>query len=101
MHLDRRHFVHPQQRIVVEVTLLHPTLRKGDLPIKRRGEAEHDTALHLGVDRIRVHHPTAIDGTHHTVNFDQPLTGDRNLGDLGHKTPERFVHGDATPVAFG
>ncbi len=53
VHLDLRHLVHAQHRVVVEVRLLHAPVLEGELAVQRRAEAEGDAGLDLRRDRRR------------------------------------------------
>src|SRR5574341_893963 len=54
--------------VVVEVALHHPPALDADLPVQRGGEAVHDGALDLGLDRVRIHHDPAVHGAHDAVH---------------------------------
>src|SRR5207247_847566 len=95
VHLDRRHAVHPQHRVVVKVALLHPAAVDRDLAVQRRRQAIHNGALHLRLDDVRIHHGAAIDRAHHPVHARHAVRADRDLGALGDVAVERLVHGDA------
>src|SRR5205823_799606 len=68
VHLDLRHLVHPEHRIVVKVPLPHASFLEGDLAIQGSGEAKDDTTLHLSAYNVGVHHRAAINRADHAVD---------------------------------
>src|SRR5262245_13477274 len=68
VHFDDRRFVHAQDLIVVEVALLDASAFQSDLAIERGRDAEHDRALYLRLDRVRVDSRAAVDGANDAPN---------------------------------
>src|SRR6185503_4389609 len=54
MHLDLRRLGHPQQLVLVEVRFLHAPVLQRDVAVQKRGQAEHDVALDLLLDDVRI-----------------------------------------------
>jgi hypothetical protein len=63
MGLDHRHLVDPHRQVGVEIALLHPPVREGDVAVQRRRQAEDRTALDLRLDRVRVDRQAASSRT--------------------------------------
>ena len=59
----------PQHRVVVEVGLQDAAVLERELAVERRGEAEGDAGLHLGLDAERVDADAAVDGADHAVHL--------------------------------
>ena len=68
MHLDRRHLVDAQRRVVVEVRLLDDAVLERDRAVQRGGQAEADAAFHLRADDVGVDRDAAIDGADDAVD---------------------------------
>ena len=94
MHVDRRHLVHAQHRVGVEVALLDDALLDRDLAGQRCRERIADAAVHLHRDDVRIHREPAIDGTDHFGKFHSPVRA-FELRDLGDDRVERLVQRQA------
>src|SRR5438552_3977542 len=81
-HLTSREREHP---VVAEVALRHPPALDGDLPVQRRGQAEHDRSLQLRLDRVRVDEDAAVGCAHHAVHPHPAVRPDGHLGHLGQE----------------
>ena len=98
MHLDLRRLSHPQDRVIVETALLHPSVLERDSPVKRRGKTEGDRRFHLRLDDARVDHLAAIDRADHLSDAQPRIGIDRDLGHVGDETTERLMDGDPASV---
>src|SRR6266568_4079296 len=90
-----RHLGHSHDAVVVEVGLLDAALAQGDLAPERRGEPVGDTALHLRLRRIRIHHVARIDRHHHAPDVELARIAHRYLEYRGGIAPVRVLHSDA------
>ena len=100
MHVDLRHFVETQQRVVIEVTLFDAPVFDGNFAFECCGEPIDNTAFHLRDDCVRVHHLAAIDGAHHAMHTHLAILH-RHLRHLCTVTAERFGNSDAACASGG
>ena len=99
VHLDGRHLVDAQERVVVEVRLLDHAVLQRDLAVQRRRQPEADAAFHLRANVVGVDRDAAIDGAHDAIDAELVVLVDRHLRDLRDHGAERLVHGDAAARA--
>jgi hypothetical protein len=66
--LDRRRLAQAQQRVAIEVLLLHAAPLDGDLAVQGGAEPVEHPALHLGVRAAQVHHLSTIHGHHDPID---------------------------------
>ena len=82
--------------IVVEVPLLDASVLDRDLTFQRSGQAVHDSAFHLCLNRVGIDDPSSVHGAYNLVHFYTALPIDGHFGDLREDAAERFHHGNAT-----
>ena len=83
MHVDHRHLVDAEHRVVVEVRLLHPAAIDRDPAIEGRRERIHCAALHLRPHLLGIDREARIDGGDEPVDADGAVGRHRHLGHRG------------------
>ncbi len=101
MNIDGADISDAKRLIIREVRLHDFAVFKGDLISHDMADAVAGPALHLGLDHIRVHRQTAIDGANHTFDLHIAIFIARDLSDLGNIAAIRFVNRDALAAALG
>ena len=66
----------------MEVAGLHFAIGHLDATVQRGAEPEHDGALHLGFDDMRVDGKTTVDCTHNLVDLDAAVAVETDFGNL-------------------
>jgi hypothetical protein len=100
MHLDLRHFSHPQHLVAVEVVLLDLAVLQRDRAVQRRAEPETDAAFHLGRDDVGIDRRAAIDGADNALHFHVAVLVDGDFRDLGYESLECLSDRDSAPATF-
>jgi len=90
-----RRLVDPQRPIGVEIALFDPPILQRDHAVERGGQAEERSALHLGLDRVRIDDHAAIDGADDTMDLERTVGRDLDLGHLREVTAKRGLDRDA------
>ena len=89
----------PCERIVVEITLLHPAVFHGDLEPERRTEAVDGAALQLRIDAVGMHGEATVDRRDDALDR-QLAIGDRHLHRMRGVAAECEVRGQPDAPAF-
>ena len=95
VRFDHRTIVHPHDREVDKVLLLHLAGVDRDLVLQRGREAEHDTALHLLTDQVRDSPAATVDHADHPMHTNLLFGTDRYLHHLRDDTAERLMQRNA------
>jgi hypothetical protein len=69
--VETRSFVGAAAELGVEIGLLDAAILGGDLAVEHRAEAEHDPALHLRPDRVRIDRLAAVDRADDAVHLER------------------------------
>ena len=68
--------------------------------LQDRAQSVCNSAFHLRLDHIGVDGDAAIDGTHHTINFDFAASIAADFDDLRHKGSKCFDHSNSARFVF-
>src|ERR1039458_5566369 len=97
VHLDLRHLIHAEHLVIVEIPLLHAPLIDCDFAFERGRQPENDCALHLRLNRQRIHRPPAIHRANHVMHLHlAAFLVHRDFGHLRHVAPKRTQDCDPT-----
>ncbi len=80
MNLYHRRLVDPEHAIIVEVALLDPAVRYGDLAVQQCAQAEDHAALDLRGNGVRIDDETAVDRAQHAGDSHVTVGGDQDVG---------------------
>jgi len=102
-HLDLRHLVHAQDRVIVEIGLLDPAVLDGDPAIERGADAVHQSTLDLLADDVRIDRDPAIDHGGEALQARPVGGGQFDLDDHADEAAEPFQdrHAAAGPGGQG
>ena len=74
MHLNDRHFINAQHRVIVEIGLNHAPAIDRNRIMKHHRQTPDDSALHLRFNRGGINDVSAIKRTNNVVNFQSTRT---------------------------
>src|SRR5882762_10836783 len=100
MCFDHRRLVDPERAIGVKIALLHPPVLERDRAVERRGQAEERSTLDLGLDRVRIDYPAAIDGADDTMDLERTVGHDLDLCHLREVTAKGELDRDAAAAPW-
>src|SRR6185312_3498395 len=93
--IDHRCLVNAQDLVAIEVGLLNTAVFEGDVAIERGRDAEHDPALDLRPDGIRIDDGTTIDRAGDAAHTNRTVPRHFDFSNLRHVSLEGVLKRDA------